>query len=228
MTTKTKARVESITPLTNSILQLTLQPDQFIPYQAGHYLKLLFQDNGYEYSIANAPLGAQKYELHIRHTQDNPYNEPLLAHIKQTGSIDIAVPFGNCSITKLHPTLPIICIAAGTGFAPIKAIIEQLLADADTRPCKLYWSVRSKNDLYLDEQVIQWQRHVSDFEYYPCVSKQQKDNILSLLLKTNQDKLQDYQFVLAGPFDMVYTVRDQLLRHHVKPENMFSDAFDFE
>ena len=77
-----QARVESITPLTDSILQLILKPDVYIDYQAGQYLQIMHENEAFSYSIANAPLGSHQYELHIRHTRDNPYNQPMFAEIR--------------------------------------------------------------------------------------------------------------------------------------------------
>lgn len=223
----TLARVENITPLTNSVLQITLVPETFIPYLPGQYLKLIFNSEAFYYSIANAPLGAHKYELHIRHTPENPYNEPLLAHIKHTGQVRIHMPFGQCHIEALDPKAPIICIAGGTGFAPIKAMIEQWLADGDTRPCALYWGARSKSDLYLDELVIQWEKHVTHFKYIACLSGDQ-DTISPKVLSHHASNIHKHQFVIAGPFDMAYTLRDKLVKHGASSKLLFSDAYDFK
>ena len=116
---QTQAHVESINPLTDSILQLILTPHDYIDYQAGQYLQIVSDNEPLSYSIANAPLGSHKYELHIRHSRDNPSNQWLLAEIKRTGSVTIQLPLGACDLSHLHPNKPILFIAGGTGFAPI-------------------------------------------------------------------------------------------------------------
>lgn len=222
------AQVETTSPLTDSIMQLVLAPDEYVSYQAGQYLQILLDAEEFSYSIANAPLGAHKYELHIRHSLDNPYNQRLFAHIKEHGSVTIRLPYGTCNINVLDKDRPILFIAGGTGFAPVKAMIEQLLANTDNRSFELIWGARSRSDLYLDEQVIQWQKHVSHFKYCSLLSDESQQTLASCALKRHPNDLNDWQIVLSGPFDMVYKTRDVLVNNGVSPTYLFSDAFSFE
>ena len=223
-----KAQVEKIVPLTDSIMHLTLRPEHYVDYHAGQYLDILCEDQHFSYSIANAPLGSQQYELHIRHSLDNPYNQSLFAHIKKYGSVTLALPYGSCCINNLAKNIPILFIAGGTGFAPVNAMIEQLLADADPRPFELFWGARSKSDVYLDEKVLNWQMHVSRFKYYSFLSESSKENLLSNLLIRHAQDLMEWQIVLSGPFEMVYSIRDVLIEQGVPATQLFSDAFSFE
>ncbi|KTC85041.1 NAD(P)H-flavin reductase [Legionella brunensis] len=222
------AQVESVTPLTDSILQIILKPAKYMDYQPGQYLQVLSADGELSYSIANAPLGSHQYELHIRHSQDNPANQQLLAEIKQKGTVRIRVPQGGCHLNKLQMSKPILFIAGGTGFAPIKAMIEQLLATGDKRAFELFWGARSQSDLYMDEKVMQWQAHVEHFHYFSLLSNTSKETLASVILDHHSQDLQQWQIVIAGPFDMVYAIRDILVSHGVPREQLFSDAFAFE
>ncbi|WP_298621860.1 NAD(P)H-flavin reductase [uncultured Legionella sp.] len=222
------AQVDAISPLTDSIIQLVLAPDEFVPYQAGQYLNILLGDEEFSYSIANAPLGAHKYELHIRHSLDNPCNLRLFAHIKEHGSLTLRLPYGTCSINELDAQRPILFIAGGTGFAPVKAMIEQLLATTDNRAFELLWGARSRSDLYWDEKVIYWQKHVSHFKYCSLLSDESNDTLASCTLARHPDDLNEWQIVLSGPFDMVYHTRDVLVSNGVSAKHLFSDAFSFE
>lgn len=226
--TVTTAKVDSITPLTDSILQITLIPEQFIDYSAGQYLQILFADESFSYSIANAPLGSKKYELHIRHTPDNPFTKILLAEIKQSGKVNLNLPLGNCHLRRLDVQKPILFIAGGTGFAPIKAMIEQLLTDGDGRPFELFWGARSQSDLYMDDLASHWQKHAAKFQYFSLISNTREKNLASLVLDRHPHDLNDWQIVIGGPFDMVYSTRDTLVTQGIFRENIFSDAFDFE
>ncbi len=225
---QTKATIEKITPLTDSILQIILKPDHFIDYQAGQYLQILFEEETLSYSIANAPLGSRNYELHIRHSLDNPCTQALLAEIKQKGNVTIRLPFGDCDLSHLDQLKPIIFIAGGTGFAPIQAMIEQLLADGAPRPFELYWGARSKNDLYMDKQVMEWQAHVSHFQYVSLLSEQSTESLASIVLARHSHDIHHWQVVLSGPFNMVYSTRDALVAQGILRERLFSDAFSFE
>lgn len=221
----TNARVESITPLTDTILQLILKPDLYIDYKAGQYLQIMFEEEAYSYSIANAPLGSHQYELHIRHSRDNPYNQPLFAQIKRQGMVTIALPNGDCHVGNLHAQKPILFIAAGTGFAHIKAMIEQLLADGESRPCELFWGARSQSDLYMNDKATQWQAHVKHFSYFSHLSENSSLTLADLVLARHAHDLNDWQIVISGPFDMVYSTRDALVSHGALLANLFSDAF---
>ena len=223
-----KARVEKITPLTDRILHLILTPEEYVDYQAGQYLQILVENEAFSYSIANAPLGSHKYELHIRHSPDNPDNQLLLAQIKKEGSVSLKLPYGTCSVGALDAQRPILFIAGGTGFAPVNAMIEQLLADSDPRAFELFWGARTQSDIYLDEKLISWQHHVSRFKYYSLLSGENKDNLILSVLDKHAKDLKDWQVVISGPFDMVYSIRDVLVHHGASVDHLFSDAFSFE
>lgn len=226
---ETRAVVTNIAPLTDKIIALQLTPDSYIDYQPGQYLQLLSAGQWLCYSIANAPLGAHYYDLHIRHDPQNSSNQALFTEIKQHGHVQIRLPFGACHLNKLAADKPILFIAGGTGFAPIKAMIEQLLATGDCRPFTLYWGARSRGDLYLDEKVLQWQAHVAHFRYVSLVSAHDAgETLASLVLKQHQQDLPDYQIVIGGPFDMVFSTRDALVAAGASESQLYSDAFGFE
>jgi CDP-4-dehydro-6-deoxyglucose reductase len=223
-----EARVERITPLTDSILQLILAPETYVAYQAGQYLQILVEGEALSYSIANAPLGSKTYELHIRHNHDNPQHSRLFSDIQRTGKVRIHVPLGSCSMQQLHHDKPIVFMAVGTGFAPIKAMIEQLLADGDSRDFELFWSARTRGDLYMDDTVVQWQKHVRHFQYWSHWSGASDTPLMSRVLKRHAKNLDQIQMVISGPFDMTYSTRDTLLAHGAIANQLFSDAFSFE
>lgn len=223
-----RAKVDSIATLTESIMLLVLKPEIYIPYQAGQYLNILVGKEELSYSIANAPLGSHKYELHIRHNPKHNNNALLFSLIKNEGEVRIKLPFGSCAIDTIHAHKPIIFIAGGTGFAQVKAFIEYLLANDDPRPFELYWGARTYADLYLDEQVLSWQAHVNRFKYQPVISDAKNASLATKVIEAHQNDLNQWQIILSGPFDMVYSARDVLLSHGLSADNLFSDAFQFE
>src|SRR5215216_3236117 len=103
-----KAKVESIEPLTDSIIKLILAPKKFIDYEAGQYLKVKVGKELMAYSIANAPLGSHKYELHVRHAPANLSNQCLFSEIKEKGALSISLPFGKCFLSQLNEKKDII------------------------------------------------------------------------------------------------------------------------
>lgn len=226
--TTINAEIESITPLTDSILLLILNPENYIHYEAGQYLQILSRGQAYSFSIANAPLGSHKYELHIRHSLENSAIDTMLSDMRDEGTVKLRLPFGHCHMKTLHPGKPILLIAAGTGFAPIKAMIEQLLASGDQRNMALFWGARDQSDLYMDEKVTHWQNHVGHFRYHTLLSNVSQESLSSMVLAYHQKDLSDWQVVISGPFEMVYQTRDLLVAQGAKPQDLFSDAFYFE
>lgn len=228
-TVETQAQVAQINPVTDKIMVLQLLPEQYVDYQAGQYLQIYSDGEWLSYSIANAPLGAHHYELHIRHDPQNTSNQALFTDIRQRGSVPIRLPFGECHLDKLEADLPIVFIAGGTGFAPIHAMIEQLLARGCQRRFELYWGARSQSDLYLDEKVCQWQAHVSHFRYESLLPAPGSTATLAeRVLQNHIHDLSEYQIVISGPFDMVYATRDTLVAAGVHHSKLYSDAFAFE
>lgn len=224
----TRAEVERITPLTDSIIELVLAPEHYVDYKAGQYLQIRSGDEFLSYSIANAPLGSHKYELHIRHDQHSLSNQALFSEIKKLGVVSIRLPMGDCHLDKLEPQLPVLFIAGGTGFAPVKAMIEQMLATGDQRSFELYWGARSQSDLYLDDKVRQWAAHVAHFRYFTLLpTHDSKEKLASLVINQHKKNIADYQIVIGGPFDMVFATRDALVDAGALPSRLYSDAFGF-
>jgi len=228
MTTRIKAHVQSMTPLTNTILKLILVPEVYQDYQAGQYLQIASHDTLFSYSIANAPLGSQTYELHLRHSRDNSQIEALLTEIQQSRSVRLQMPLGQCHINRLDPLKPILFIAGGTGFSPIKAMIEQLLHNKEPRPFELFWTARSQEDLYLHEQLAQWEEEIPHFHYVAYPSEHHKKSMIQTLLEKHHHDLAQWQYVISGPFDMVYALRTQLMAQGIARDALFSDAFEGE
>ena len=226
---QTIATIDQVRPLTDSILQLRVVPDDYVEFSAGQYLHILLAEEVEPlcFSIANAPLGARSYELHIRHNSSNSSANRLLAEIKNTGKLAIKLPFGNCNIESLAADKPIIFIAGGTGFAQAKAMIEQLLADSDPRKFVLFWGARTQSDLYMDDIVIRWQEHVAHFNYHAVVSENDKKNLADLVIEQQKNILKESQIVLSGPFPMVHNLCARMVDLGVAKEQFFSDAFSF-
>ncbi len=226
----TPALVTQVTPLTNRLLRVTLTPEQYIEYEAGQYLEVVSPnpDEALYYSIANAPLGSKTYELHIRHQPNHTKQQHVLDTITKQGHVILNLPFGHCTLHALNPNQPILFIAAGTGFAPVKAMIEQLLAEGRAQAFTLFWSARTQEALYLDEKVLAWEKHVAHFNYIPHVTRDNSTTLAERILEQHQANLAQYQVVLAGPFDFVYTLRDVLLENGISNKQLFSDAFNLE
>lgn len=224
-------QIQSIQPLTDSVLQVMVALEEPFDYEAGQYIEIV-TDDAYKmpYSIANAPLGANALELHIGHAKDNPYSLKLLEMIRRKKQVTFIGPHGDCGVHCLLADKPIILVAGGTGFAPVKAIIEQLLADSDERALHVFWGAKSLSDLYAEDRLSYWAQHIDHFSYTPLVTSRGDDKrrLSKLIIDSYKESLSKHQLILAGPFDMVFDLRDAFLAKGLPQEQMFSDAFAFE
>ncbi|MFY7697998.1 MAG: NAD(P)H-flavin reductase [Legionella sp.] len=224
---QTTAVIEKLNSLTSSIVQVILGPKQFIPYEAGQYLKILRKGDEVSYSIANAPIENGKYELHIRQNPSNPASSTFMIELEKSNMISLELPFGDCSLSQLDRDKPILLIAGGTGFAPIKAMIEQLMLLGHTGNIVLIRGIRSQDDLYMDSLTLFWHKTMHNFHCYTYVSES-KHTLAKKIIENHLHHTFNWQTVLAGPFDMVYSIRDALVNEGVSVQNLFSDAFSFE
>lgn len=220
----TTATVATVSFLTPTMLQYVIKPNKYVEYFAGQYLKIKILDEQYSYSIANAPLGDKHYELHIRHGN----NSQIFMALQKNAKIQIQLPFGDCFLGNMSQNMPMIFIAIGSGFAPIKAILEQLFANNDKSSKKLYWWGRSQEDLYLQNEIINWQDKDKHFKYSSYISQNNEESLISQVINENRENLLNYQIVMCGPFELIYKMRDVLLAWGVSRKNLHSDAFSFE
>jgi len=190
-----------------------------LEYQAGQYLEIFLPNTEPRpFSIANKP--DHQIELHIRCLPDSPYSIYLIETLKKQGELHIQGPFGHC-IYHHYPEYPAILIAGGTGFAPMKAIIEQALSDGLRNPMHLYWRARTETDLYLNELPTEWTAQYPDFHYTPLFGKKPQ---LHTAVLTDYPNLSGHHVYASGPFDMVHNVFNALKNHGLDTELMYSDA----
>ena len=227
MTQQVTATVVAVRRLNQTVWQYVLQPDRWVAYHAGQYLQIHGPEGDNFFSIANAPLGAQTYELHIRPPRDEHKQAVLHAQLALHQRVSISLPLGRCDITHLQPQKPIVFIAAGTGFAPIQAMIEHHLAEAQPRRFEVFWSVHTPEDFYLSEQLDDWQQQNPDLYYCAHVTQRDRSSLISQVLSRHPNDIQAWQMVMAGPFNLMFLLRDALVCAGVAPDAIFSDAFEF-
>src|SRR3569832_466003 len=139
-------------------------------FLAGQYGDFILPDGRHRsFSLANAPHDDQFLELHLRHVEKGEFTEHVFARMKEKDMVRIEGPHGEFYLRE-DSTRPMIFIAGGTGFAPIKGIIEHAFAAGTTRPMYFYWGARAKVDLYLDALPRAWVETHAHFHYTPVLS----------------------------------------------------------
>jgi len=159
------------------LLRLQVPPNEGFVYHPGQYLELILRDRTQRsYSIANAPqvlhapmVSKPELELHIRHQPGGKFSDQVFTTMKEKDILRMEGPFGSCYL-RADSTKPIVLLAAGTGFAPIKAMLEHLQYIGSPRATTLFWGVRRPHDLYLDEWVKARLTEMPNLRYVPVVS----------------------------------------------------------
>lgn len=229
--------VEKLEQLTSTIYRAILSPptNDSLEYRAGQYVELLHRDASPKpFSIANAPLSDDhQIELHIRYQPDNSYTAELLTEIQTSGQIRVKGPFGNC-ILRDEPAYPILFVAGGTGFAPLKAVIEQALSTGMQRPIYLYWGARTKEDFYMHDLAERWAKHVPNFHYIPVLSdKSEHANWQGRKGMVHEAVLQDHPYLaenhiyISGPTEMVFAACHAFKLHGADRALIYSDMLDY-
>ena len=172
---KMPTRIASLAKASHDVMVVRLQlpaADVF-KYHAGQYVEFLLRDGDRRaYSMANAPhlqLENPGVELHIRHMPGGKFTDHVFGAMKEKDIMRVEGPFGSFYLRE-DSKKPMVFLASGTGFAPIKAMIEHLQFKGSTRPAVLYWGGRRPADLYMNDWVMARVAEMPNLRYVPVVS----------------------------------------------------------
>lgn len=173
---KMPARVMAIEDAASDVKIIKLQLPAADPfrYYAGQYLEFILKDGRRRsYSMATIPNENNLVELHVRHTPGGVFTDHVFGagatQMKPREIMRVEGPLGSFFLRE-ESGKPIVFLASGTGFAPIKAIIERMMETGSTRKAVLYWGGRRPADLYMDALAREWEKTMPDFTYVPVVS----------------------------------------------------------
>lgn len=151
------------------LLDLKLPAQERLQFLAGQYIDLLLRGGiRRSFSMANAPRDDGFLQLHLRN-YGGPFSQHVFGVMKEKDIIRFEGPFGTFFLRE-ESSKPIVLVASGTGFAPIKAIVEHALATGVARPMTLYWGCRMRSDLYMHELAETWHR-AGKLRYVPVLSE---------------------------------------------------------
>ena len=169
---KMPARISSLVHTSPDVIQMQLQlpASESFQYRAGQYLDVLLRDGARRsYSMANAPHTGPALELHIRHMPGGRFTDLVFGSMKERDIVRIEGPMGSFFLRE-DSNKPVVLLASGTGFAPIKALIEHMQERQITRPATLFWGGRRPHDLYMDDWVRAQCAVMPQLSYVPVVS----------------------------------------------------------
>ena len=213
------------------ILKLTLQDEERIDFIAGQYINIILEDGQRRaFSFANSPHNNNVIELHIRRIPNGVFTNVVFTELKVGDRLQFEGPLGKFKLNDSK--LPIIFIAASTGFGPIKSIIEDAFYRGIKRPMWLYWGVRKLEDLYMLDLLEDWERENPHFHAVPVISEAISENLwLGRQGLVHEVVLQDFpnlighEMYVCGSLQMVDCAVPAFIAQGLEADACFSDAF---
>ncbi|NLJ61771.1 MAG: CDP-6-deoxy-delta-3,4-glucoseen reductase [Alcaligenaceae bacterium] len=230
---KTAARVGSIDRISDdvAIVRLNLPPTMPFNYFPGQYAEVILKDGSRRsYSMATVPGESNQLEWHIRNT-GGTFSRFVYDDLKEKTLLRLEGPFGTFYLRDTDK--PMVFVASGTGFAPIKALLEQLAAQNNTRPVSMYWGGRQLKDLYMHQWVVDFAKNHDWLTYTPVLSEVADGDtwdgatgyVHHQVLADFSD-LSGYEVYACGNPLMVDSARKDFTEQRgLDEENFFADAF---
>ncbi len=228
------SKIDRIERLNEDVIRLYLKlPEgERLQFLAGQYLNFILPDGSKRaFSIANAPHDDEFIELHIRHVSGGTFTDLLFGGMQEKTILRIEAPLGSYFLRE-DSQRPIILMGGGTGFAPIKGIIEHAFKIGIQRPMHFYWGVRSRDDLYLSDLPEQWARTHANFRYTPVLSEPDADwrgetGWVHECVVADYPDLSGHELYMSGPPPMIEAGKQAFLAHGLPGESLFSDSFEY-
>ena len=235
---KMPSRVASIEKVAPDVAIITLQlpANEALAYRPGQYIEFLLQGGKRRsYSMASAPSLDGPLTLHIRHMAGGLFTEHVFNTMKERDILRFEGPHGSFFLRE-ESDKPIVLLASGTGFAPIKALVEHLVHLQSTRPVSLYWGGRRPRDLYLHALCEQWAATLPQLRYIPVVSDALPEDGWSgrtgYVHRAVMDDLPDLSghqvYACGAPVVVDAARRDYVERCGLPADEFYADAFTSE
>jgi len=217
------------------LVELQLPATEPFTFRAGQYIDILLAEGQRRsFSIANAPAKKGWLELHIRLIPGGHFTSHVFEGMKPRDILRIEGPHGSFWLREKSDK-PIVMLAGGTGFAPLKGLVEHTIHLGLERPIALYWGARTPSGLYLNEMAQSWQSMLPNFRYIPVVSETRPDDgwtgrrglVHEAVLADFADLSQQEVYVCGAP-PMIEAARESFTRTRGLPTDAFYfDAFTF-
>lgn len=231
------ARVVEKTLLTENVvrLRLRLPAAQRLQFLAGQYVDMLLEEGKRRaFSIASCPSLENEIELHIRHVEGGDFTGHVFAQLQERDILRFEGPLGNFFVRNDKPDRPMIMMGGGTGFAPLKSMIENLLDHGDRRQIHLYWGARTHSELYLDELPRRWAREYDHIHYHRALSEEPGaaddaafHGLVHEAVVADHPDLAGFDVYMSGPPAMIEAAKKTFALHGLVSDRLFYDSFEF-
>ena len=216
------------------VLSLKLPANERLQFLAGQYIEFLLKDGKRRaFSIANAPHDDGFLQLHIRLIEGGEFTGHVFAGMKEKDILRFQGPYGSFFLRE-ESAKPAILLAGGTGFAPIKALVEHAIHKHIARPLEIYWGARNRAGLYLPQLPQQWAATHDRIRYIPVLSDaaphddwQGRTGLVHRAVLEDHADLCGYQVYACGAPAMIDAARAGFVAQGLPPEEFFADAFTY-
>lgn len=234
---KMPARVIEKTRLSPAVMgiKIKLPAAQRLQFLAGQYLDVLLPEGKRRaFSIASPPHLEDEIELHIRHVEGGNFTSWVFNELQVGDILRLEGPLGTFFIRHDDTERPLILMGGGTGIAPLKSMLEDLLEHHDRRPLHLFWGVDESIDLYMLEQARKWAKQNTHIQFTCAISEhhgaQQADSfqgfVHAAVLQQYPD-LAGFDIYMSGPPAMIDIARTAFAENGAEPQRIFFDSFEF-
>lgn len=229
-------RVERKQQLSHDVMALFLKlpSNEHLQFYAGQYIEFLLKDGKRRaFSLANAPHEDNLLELHLRLIPDGQFTQYVFNEMPDKAILRIEAPFGGFYYRD-ESTKPMIMVAGGTGFAPIKGIVEHMLHNNIKRNVTLYWGARSLQDLYMPELPAAWAEAHPHIQFIPVLSDatpedhwQGRTGLVHQAVLDDVGDLSGFEVYCCGAPAMVEVAHVSFLNAGLPEDVFYSDAFNY-
>ena len=230
------SRIEKLEKLAPDVVEmhLRLPASERLQFFAGQYIDILLKDGKKRsFSLANAPHDDAVLQLHIRHVPGGLFTEQVFTSMKVRDILRFNGPHGTFYLRE-DSAKPIVFLCGGTGFAPIKAIVEHAIAEECQRPMFIYWGARAKVDLYQHALPEQWAAQHANIRYIPVLSSPAEGDdwtgrtgLVHEAVLADFADLSGHQVYACGAPAMIEAAKRDFAAKGLPEEEFFADAFTF-
>ena len=215
-------------------LYLKLPSTERLQFLAGQYVDILLADGRRRsFSLANPPHADDLLELHVRQVPGGFFTGFVFERMKDKALLRFQGPLGTFFLREDSPR-PIILMGGGTGFAPLKGMLEHAFHIGLERPLHLYWGARAKVDLYLDALPRRWAAEHRSFRYTPVLSEprpeegwESRAGWVHAAVAADYPDLSGHDVYLSGPPPMIEAAKTTFAAQGLPAEQLFYDSFEF-
>ena len=228
-------RIAKLSLLAPDVLQvfLRLPSVEHIQFQPGQYIDVLLEDGKRRsFSIASPPHDADLIELHVRRVPGGGFTEKLFTSMKEGALLRIEGPVGQ--FVYREGDRPLIFIAGGTGFAPLKSILRHVIETGVQREIHFYWGARNAVDVYEEGLVLEWTRGRPNLRFTVVLSEatattspHHRLGFVHEAVLADSASLEGYEVYAAGPPALIEAIRASFPSRGLPETRLHFDSFDY-